>query len=126
MKLARAEAESAALRSWMRKLDADDKIATSALAELELTRSLTRHGLQPYEVVEEVANVLDVVGVVKISEVVIQNAIAYRNRRLGTLDAIHLATAELLRVDLASFVTYDKELAAAAIDQGLSVVAPSS
>jgi predicted nucleic acid-binding protein len=126
VKLIKQEAESTALRNWMRGLDADDKFATSVLAELELTRSLTRHGLSKQEVIDEISGILDLVGVVKLSEVVLRTAIAYRIPKLGTLDSLHLATSELFRSELGSFVTYDKELAAAAEQQGLNVVAPAS
>jgi uncharacterized protein len=41
------------------------------------------------------------------------------------LDAIQLATADPLLTDVAGFVTYDAELAAAATELGLPVVAPA-
>lgn len=47
----------------------------------------------------------------------------YRSR-LGSLDAIHLATAEPFRADLTGFVTYDRELSGAATDIGLPTTAP--
>lgn len=40
------------------------------------------------------------------------------------LDAIHLATAELLGDDLVWFVTYDRQLAAVAKSRGLPVASP--
>jgi len=126
LKLVKREVDTAALRAWMKSLGPDDKLATSELAELELTRMLTRHGLSPQEVSERVNSVLDLVGVVSFSQVVLRTAVAFRIQRLGTLDSLHLATAELVRSDLGSFVTYDKELAAAAADQGLNVVTPSA
>lgn len=43
---------------------------------------------------------------------------------LKTLDAIHLATAVMLREAIGCFVTYDKRLAEAADAVGLPVVAP--
>ncbi len=50
---------------------------------------------------------------------------AYRVPRLGSLDAIHLASADPFRAELTGFVTYDHELAKAAADLGFPVVAPS-
>jgi len=44
---------------------------------------------------------------------------------LRTLDAIHLATAQLLEADLARLVTYDERMRAAAQAIGWSVVAPT-
>ncbi|WP_051704599.1 type II toxin-antitoxin system VapC family toxin [Glycomyces sp. NRRL B-16210] len=124
-KLIKNEPESTALRTWMRRLDAEDRLATSELAELELTRTLARHGYSAEEAAKRVNSVLDFVGVLAVTKVVLRTAIAYRIERLGTLDSLHLATAELFRDQLGSFVTYDKELAAAATEQGLTVIAPS-
>jgi predicted nucleic acid-binding protein len=126
LKLTKIEAESTALRAWIKSLGADDSLATSELAELELTRSLTRFGVPGKEVAERVGGILDFVDVASISQVILRTAISYRIRRLGTLDSIHLATAEFMRSGLRSFVTYDKELAAAAEEQGLEVVAPGA
>jgi uncharacterized protein len=44
---------------------------------------------------------------------------------LRCLDAIHLATAQQLGVDLARIVTYDDRMAAAADHLGLTVARPS-
>jgi predicted nucleic acid-binding protein len=43
---------------------------------------------------------------------------------LRSLDAIHLATAQLLGSELRSIVTYDARMAQAASGLGLSVAAP--
>ena len=126
LKLLKTEAESTALRAWIKGLDGDDSLATSELAELELTRSLTRYGVPDREIPEHVSGVLDLVDVASISQVILRTATSYRIRRLGALDSIHLATAEFMRSGLGYFVTYDKELAAAAEDQGLKVVAPGA
>lgn len=45
-------------------------------------------------------------------------------RRLGPLDAIHLATADPLLPELTGLMTYDAELAAASTEIGIAVVAP--
>lgn len=44
---------------------------------------------------------------------------------LRTLDAIHLATAQRLKADLARLVTYDERMSAAADTLGWPVVAPN-
>jgi predicted nucleic acid-binding protein len=44
---------------------------------------------------------------------------------LGALDAIHLASALVLRRELTSFVSYDKRLLAAARDAGLPTASPA-
>ncbi len=46
-------------------------------------------------------------------------------RSLGTLDAIHVATARDLGQDLRAFVAYDRRLLVAARDAGLPVLSPS-
>jgi hypothetical protein len=50
---------------------------------------------------------------------------AYQTPRLGSLDAIHLASADPFRADLSEFVTYDKELTLAAEELGFPVLAPA-
>lgn len=126
LKLVKPEAESTALRAWMKQLGAEDSLATSELAELELTRSLTRLGFPAQVVAERVNGVLDLIDVAGISQAILRTAIAFQIQRLGSLDSIHLATAEFMRSGLGSLVTYDKELAVAAGDQGLKVIAPGS
>jgi hypothetical protein len=49
----------------------------------------------------------------------------YGIRRLGSLDAIHLATADPLLPELTGLVTYDVELAAASSELGIAVLAPT-
>jgi hypothetical protein len=49
---------------------------------------------------------------------------SYQVAKLGSLDAIHLATADPFRTELTDFVTYDRELNAAATDLGFPVTAP--
>jgi predicted nucleic acid-binding protein len=44
---------------------------------------------------------------------------------LRSLDAIHLASALSLRVELSAFITYDQRLRAAAIIEDLPVVTPA-
>jgi hypothetical protein len=46
-------------------------------------------------------------------------------RRLGTADAIHLASALAIRRDLSAFVAYDKRLLDAAAEAGLPTASPA-
>jgi hypothetical protein len=48
----------------------------------------------------------------------------YRSRRLGSLGALHAATADPFLRELTGFVTYHRELAEAAADLGFPVLAP--
>jgi hypothetical protein len=43
---------------------------------------------------------------------------------LRSLDAVHVATARVLRLDLTGFVSYDNRQVAAAVDAGLPVMSP--
>jgi uncharacterized protein len=62
---------------------------------------------------------------VDVTSTVLTRARAYGIRRLGSLGAVHLATADPFLTELTDFVTYDTELAAAAAELGLPTTAPS-
>jgi len=47
------------------------------------------------------------------------------DRRLRSLEAIHLATARVLAPELDALVTYDERLIRAAADAGLRTASPS-
>lgn len=123
VKLVRIEAESAALVSWLDARKGQPLVA-SALVEVEVPRALRRS--QP-GVLGAVAGVLARLNRVEINAAVRATAGAYPEPHLRSLDAIHLATAELLVASgktFTAFVTYDKRLAAAAGNAGLPVTAP--
>ena len=123
VKLVRVEAESQALVDWINGHAAEPLVA-STLVEVELPRVLRRS--QP-GVLGSVAGVLSRLHRVEINAAVRATAAAYTEPMLRTLDAIHLATAELLVASgksLTAFVTYDKRLADAAARVGLPVAAP--
>jgi hypothetical protein len=62
--------------------------------------------------------------VVDLSSTVLDRAHSYQVAKLGSLDAIHLATADPFRTEPTDFVTYDSELTTAATDLGFPVTAP--
>ena len=62
---------------------------------------------------------------VDVTSTVLTRARSYGIRRLGSLDAIHLATADPFLAEVTAFVTDDVELAAAASELGLPATAPS-
>jgi len=124
VKLVRVEAESAALVEWLNDRSSEPLVA-SALVEVELPRALRR--AQP-GVLGAVAGVLARVNRVEINAAVRATAGAYPDPLPRSLDAIHLATAELLTASdkvISAFVTYDRRLAATADQLGLPVVAPA-
>lgn len=69
-------------------------------------------------------DVLARVELLRINDRVMAAAGAMPPPELRSLDAIHLASAELLGSDLGGFITYDARLASAAIAHGLRVVQP--
>ncbi|CRK60054.1 hypothetical protein [Alloactinosynnema sp. L-07] len=124
VKLVIPEAESRALNVWLAERP-DDRLVTSKLSEVEVTRAVRRS--RP-GVLGGVSTVLRYLGRLEIGDAVRATAAAYLDPNLRTLDAIHLATAQSLELaggPLSAFVTYDKRLAAAAEEVGLPVVAPS-
>jgi uncharacterized protein len=124
VKLVRVEPESAALVNWLNAHPGQPLVA-SALVEVEVPRALRRS--QP-GVLAGVAATLAQLNRVEINAAVRATAGAYPDPMMRSLDAIHLATAELLIASgktLTAFVTYDQRLAAAAERAGLPVAAPA-
>jgi predicted nucleic acid-binding protein len=119
VKLAVREPESAALRRYLRRRR---PLITSALARTEVTRALLPLGR---EAVRRGHDVLARVDQVRINDRVLDAAGAVLPVELRSLDAIHLATAQQLGVDLARVVTYDERMTAAAKQLGLPVARPT-
>lgn len=123
VKLVRVEDCSDDLADWL-----DQRIEmpwiTSAVAEVELPRALIRAG--QLDRLASVPTVLARLGVFGIDDVVRATAAAYRDAQLRSLDAIHLATANVAASigTLAAVVTYDGRLAEAAAALGLPIAAP--
>ncbi|MEQ7126258.1 type II toxin-antitoxin system VapC family toxin [Actinopolymorpha sp. B11F2] len=124
LKFIKPEKESEALRTWRQGLDEDVALITSELAQLEITRTLIRAGVDHQRVPYLAGQALRGVYVADLTTTVLARAIAYHTPRLGSLDAIHLATADPFRADLTAFVTYDTELADASSELGFPVSAP--
>ncbi|MCT2582357.1 type II toxin-antitoxin system VapC family toxin [Actinophytocola gossypii] len=125
LKFIKREAETDALRSWRQRLPPDTELLTSELAELEITRALLRIGVDHERVPYLVDQAVHGVYVADLTSTVLARAKTYRTAKLGSLDAVHLATADPFRGDLTAFVTYDHELATAARDVGLPTHAPT-
>ncbi|WP_416210776.1 type II toxin-antitoxin system VapC family toxin [Frankia sp. Cas8] len=125
LKFIKQERETAALRTWRGLLAEGTELVTSGLTQLEITRTLLRVGADHQRVPYFMGQALRGVYLVDVTSTVLARAIAYRVARLGSLDAIHLASADPFRGELTDFVTYDRELAAAATDLGFPVSAPS-
>jgi predicted nucleic acid-binding protein len=100
-----------------------DFLLSSTLALVEVTRGIDRN-LPPEAAQEDldeaVAKVLEDVDLVAIDDFTLQVAAEIPGRHLGTLDAIHVATALIMRADLV--VTRDQRMIQACAEVGLAVV----
>jgi predicted nucleic acid-binding protein len=75
---------------------------------------------------DRVARVLAAITMIELGDSLAVAAGRLNPPALRTLDAIHLASAQELGVDLESFVTYDGRLASAASGAGFSVIVPGA
>lgn len=125
LKFIKPERETDALRAWRQALPDHLELLTSELAPLEISRTLLRAGLDHTRVPFYVSQAVTGVYLVDLTSTVLTRAMAYRIPRLGSLDAIHLATADSFRGELTEFITYDQELTQAAGGLGFQVAAPS-
>ena len=121
MKLVRVESETAELVAW---LDARRHLTlvSSALVEVEVPRALRR--TDPAALPAVPATMARLYRL-DMDDTVRATAAAFADPPLRSLDAIHLATALLVRSELEAFVTYDQRLLAAAGNVGLPAVCPS-
>ncbi len=118
VKLILDEAESAAMYRWYVELE---RVATSRVGVVETVRAAMR---RPHDETRR-DRVLGGLEVIDLSRPIARRAETVGQATLRTLDAIHLASALALGLDLEAFVTYDDRLAAAARQLGLPVVRPA-
>ena len=124
IKFVKPEKESLALREWRLAQPTESELVTSQLAILEVSRTLLRAGVDKQRVPYVVGQAVRGLFLVDVTSTVLTRARSYGIRRLGSLDAIHLATADPFLAEVTAFVTYDDELAAAAEELGLPVATP--
>jgi predicted nucleic acid-binding protein len=123
VKLLRREPESDALVDWLNDRP-DMLLVTSTLSEVELPRALRR--IDPTLLAGAPA-LLERLARHEIDDVVRATAAAYATVELRSLDAIHLATAQVvIGSRLTAFVTYDRRLLAAATELLLAVASPGA
>lgn len=125
LKFVKPEKETRALREWRLAQPTDSELVTSQLAVLEISRTLLRAGVDRQRVPYVVGQAVRGLFLVDVTSTVLARARSYGIRRLGSLDAIHLATADPFLAEVTAFVSYDAELAAAASELGLPATAPS-
>jgi uncharacterized protein len=125
LKFIKPEKETDALRAWRQALPEGTELLTSELASLEIARTLRRAGVDHQKVPYFVGQALKGVYQADLTTTVLARAGAYRIGRLGSLDAIHLSSADPFRLEMTEFITYDQELAKAAGDLGFPVGSPA-
>ena len=122
VKLAHAEPESPALRSWLEER-ADTGWISSVLTEIESFRALARYAPDAVSRLPAVLDQIDLIDLGPSIRILAQTAKPVTVRSLD--NAIHLGTALHSRSGLTSFVTYDERLLEAAKSAGLPVDSPA-
>lgn len=118
VKLVIAERESPALRRYL----ADEpERASCALARVEVLRAVRGHGSAA---LTRARRLLQRLNLVQLDDELLDAAAAVDPRVLRSLDAIHLAAAQLFGDELTAVVTYDRRMATAAHQIDLTVAAP--
>lgn len=116
VKLLVEEDESADLAHHLDDLDGE--VVAGLLLETELRRFAVRHGISQGRVTE----ILEAVSLYDMPRSLYHEAGVLPDGRLRSLDALHLAVAVRLEVDV--LATYDDRMRQAAEGLGLTVVAP--
>jgi predicted nucleic acid-binding protein len=122
VKMIRPEAESRDLVEWLNRRN--EPAVTSVLAEVEVPRALRRSS--PAHLAAMPA-VLARISRIEMDAAVRATAGAYVTDVLRSLDAVHLATAEVLVAagkTVSAFVTYDTRQAGAVEPTGIRVEIP--
>ena len=99
----------------------DTEWVSSALLKIEVTRAVTR--AMP-ALLPDARDLLLAFSVVAIDDEIVETAMNEPDRGLRSLDAIHVATARVLREDLAAIVSYDDRLLKAASEAGMNTASP--
>jgi predicted nucleic acid-binding protein len=118
VKLVIAEPESRALRRYLQREPAR---ASCALARVEVLRAVRAHGPAA---VARARRLLQRVSLVRIDDALLEAAVTIDPGVLRSLDAIHLAAAQVFGDEVTAVVTYDNRMATAASLLDLQVAAP--
>lgn len=120
VKLCVVEPESRALAAV---LGPNTEAASSALSRVEVGLALRRANATS-DALRRAQTVLSRIVLISIDEPILSRAASLDPPDLRALDAIHLATALDMRMELGAIVTYDARLARAAERAGLLVRSP--
>lgn len=118
VKLVVVEAESAALRRFLRR---HPLRVSCALARVEVPRAVREHGTQA---ISRARQLLARVHLLRLDDPLLDSAADLDTAVLRSLDAVHLAAAQALGPRLGALVTYDGRMAEVAQALGLPLVAP--
>lgn len=122
LKLLHEEVESATLADWLAARTGTPMVS-SELAKVEVVRACRR--INPATLTEATA-LLAGLDLIPLSGAVIDEAANIGGTTLRSLDALHLASALSIQVELSAFVAYDHRLAEAASTAGLELLAPGA
>lgn len=120
VKLVLPEAESSSMIEFTAKFDT---LVTNTIGAIEFRRAVKRHYAQQLWAVERV---LAEMTILELSHEVRRTAELLEPTILRTLDAIHLASALVIREEIEAFVAYDERLLEAARLAGIPTVSPGA
>ena len=118
VKLVVDEPESRALRAFLRK---EPERLSCGLARTEVLRAVRPLGPAAVETARRLLRSIDLV---RLDDTLLDAAGILEPVTLRSLDAIHLAAAQLVAPMLRAVVTYDRRMADAAVSLGFPVSAP--
>lgn len=121
VKLVQREAESDALRRYLRQHRVDPR-ASSTLARVEVVRAVRAGGA---DMIGLARRQLARLYLVPLHRNLLDEAAEMGDIVLRSLDAVHLASAAQLGEDLRAVVTYDVRMQSAAAALDIDVVAPA-
>jgi predicted nucleic acid-binding protein len=121
VKLVQRETESPALRRFLHSRRGD-QFVTSALARVEVVRAVSAGGNRAVDHARRQLARLDQIALT--TDLLDRAATLAPGIQLRSLDAIHLAAAQVVGAELRAVVTYDRRMAEAARDIGLKVATP--
>jgi predicted nucleic acid-binding protein len=119
VKLVVREPESRALRSYLRR---DPERLSCGLARTEVLRAVRPLGPAAVETARRFLRNIDLV---RLDEALLDAAGMLEPLAVRSLEAIHLAAAQLVAPTLRAVVTYDRRMADAAASLGFPVAAPA-
>lgn len=118
VKLVVRERESRALRQFLGR---HPRRVSCGLARVEVPRAVLHLGAPPLQRARRLLRRIDLI---RLDDSLLDAAGAMDTRVLRSLDAIHLAAAQLVSPALDALITYDRRMAEAAASLGFTVASP--